>query len=119
MLDSEIMEKSQNTSTWARDDEGYLVQPDDWNSDFCRLVAEEENISLSRTHIEIISFIRQYYHEHRVIPDVRHVTTELVKKRKISKKEAKKLLFDGFPYGYVRQACKIAGMKKPRSWSTG
>jgi tRNA 2-thiouridine synthesizing protein E len=28
-------------------------------------------------------------------------------------------LFQLFPYGYVKQACKIAGMKKPRAWSTG
>ncbi len=24
-----------------------------------------------------------------------------------------------FPYGYVKQACRIAGMKRPRAWSTG
>jgi tRNA 2-thiouridine synthesizing protein E len=29
------------------------------------------------------------------------------------------LVFELFPYGYVRQACRIAGMRKPRSWSTG
>ena len=29
------------------------------------------------------------------------------------------LVFELFPYGYVKQACKIAGMRKPRSWSTG
>ena len=28
-------------------------------------------------------------------------------------------LFELFPYGYVAQACKIAGMKRPRAWSTG
>jgi len=28
-------------------------------------------------------------------------------------------MFELFPYGYVKQACKIAGMRKPRAWSTG
>jgi dissimilatory sulfite reductase related protein len=28
-------------------------------------------------------------------------------------------LFRLFPYGYVKQACKIAGMRRPRAWSTG
>ena len=28
-------------------------------------------------------------------------------------------LFMLFPYGYVKQACKIAGMRRPRAWSTG
>jgi tRNA 2-thiouridine synthesizing protein E len=33
--------------------------------------------------------------------------------------DARKQLFELFPYGYVQQACKIAGMKRPRGWSTG
>ncbi len=33
--------------------------------------------------------------------------------------EGRKRLFDLFPYGYVGQACKIAGIKRPRGWSTG
>ena len=28
-------------------------------------------------------------------------------------------LVELFPYGYVKQTCKIAGMKRPRAWSTG
>ena len=35
------------------------------------------------------------------------------------KKQAKNKSFELFPYGYVKQACKIAGMKRPRAWSTG
>jgi len=35
------------------------------------------------------------------------------------KKQAKQFLFKLFPYGYVKQACKIAGMQRPRGWSTG
>jgi sulfur relay (sulfurtransferase) DsrC/TusE family protein len=32
---------------------------------------------------------------------------------------ARQRLFELFPYGYVRQACKVAGMRRPRAWSTG
>lgn len=28
-------------------------------------------------------------------------------------------MYELFSYGYVRQACKIAGMRQPRAWSTG
>ncbi|HDK03426.1 MAG TPA: sulfite reductase subunit gamma, partial [Gammaproteobacteria bacterium] len=28
-------------------------------------------------------------------------------------------LFTLFPYGYVKQACKLAGMRRPRAWSSG
>ena len=37
----------------------------------------------------------------------------------VAKQHAKAQLFQLFPYGYVQQACKIAGMQKPRAWSTG
>ena len=36
-----------------------------------------------------------------------------------NKKTAKTHLYKLFPYGYVKQACKIAGMQRPRVWSTG
>ena len=35
------------------------------------------------------------------------------------KKGAKQQLFKLFPYGYVKQARKIADMQRPRVWSTG
>ena len=47
-----------------------------------------------------------------------HVTI-LTSNQGLDKKVAKDRLFQLFPYGYVQQACKIAGMIKPRAWSTG
>jgi len=32
---------------------------------------------------------------------------------------ARKRLFELFPYGYVKQACRIGGTRRPRIWSTG
>ncbi|MEO1941218.1 MAG: TusE/DsrC/DsvC family sulfur relay protein, partial [Candidatus Thioglobus sp.] len=51
--------------------------------------------------------------------DVRHIFKQLGVDLDISKKEAKAKLFSLFPYGYVQQACKISGMRRPRGWSTG
>lgn len=102
-----------------RDSEGYLFDTEDWNDDIAKLLAEEEGIALSDQHWSVIKFIREYFLEHDVVPDVRHVTTFLADEHASSKKEAKQTLFNLFPYGYVKQACKIAGMRKPRAWSTG
>ena len=63
--------------------------------------------------------MRKYYGRHSVVPDVRHATNFIATENKIDKKKAKKLVFGLFPYGYVKQACKISDMKKPRGWSTG
>jgi TusE/DsrC/DsvC family sulfur relay protein len=102
-----------------RDSEGYLVNPDDWTDDIAVELAKEENIDLIESHWQILRFIRKYYNEHNVVPDVRHVDDYLSTENKINKKDAKKVIFELFPYGYVKQACKISGMRKPRAWSTG
>lgn len=102
-----------------RDTDGYLVNPDNWTDDIAIELAKEENIDLNESHWQILHFIRTYYGEHKVVPDIRHVDAYLATENKLDKKEAKKIIFTLFPYGYVKQACKISGMRKPRAWSTG
>lgn len=102
-----------------RDVEGYLVDPDDWTESIAIELAKEENIELNESHWQVLRFIREYYSEHNVIPDIRHVDKYLATENSIAKKEAKKVIFKLFPYGYVKQACKISGMRRPRAWSTG
>ena len=102
-----------------RDAEGYLFQPEDWDENIAFELAREEGIELNATYWQTLGFMRNYYQEHNIAPDVRHLISHMKTENLCSKKEAKKLVFDLFPYGYVKQACKIAGMKKPRAWSTG
>jgi len=103
----------------SRDSEGYLIQPDDWDEQLAGQLANEEGIELNNAYWLVLKFMRDYYHEHNIAPDVRHVISHMAIENQCGKKDAKKLVFDLFPYGYVKQACKIAGMKKPRAWSTG
>jgi tRNA 2-thiouridine synthesizing protein E len=103
----------------SRDVEGYLVNPDDWDEGIANELAKEEGIELNDRYWPALNFMRKYYNEHNIAVDVRHLVSYLATENQCSKKEAKKLVFELFPYGYVKQACKIAGMKKPRAWSTG
>ena len=103
----------------ARDAEGYLFEPEQWDEDVAHWLAEEEGIELNDKYWPVLQFMRQYWGRHRVAPDVRHVGGFLVNEQNLDKKSAKKHLFTLFPYGYVKQACKIAGMLRPRTWSTG
>jgi tRNA 2-thiouridine synthesizing protein E len=103
----------------ARDAEGYLFNPDNWDKDIAIELAKEEGIELNDTYWLILNFMRKYYIEHNIAPDVRHLISHLATVDICEKTEAKKIIFKLFPYGYVKQACKIAGMKKPRAWSTG
>ena len=104
-----------STDLPERDAEGYLVEPGDWNEDVAQVLAWQENIDLGEAHWVVIHFMRDFYQEHQVIPDVRFVTRHLMERLGGSRN----LVFELFPYGYVKQACKIAGMRRPRAWSTG
>ncbi|MDP3420046.1 MAG: TusE/DsrC/DsvC family sulfur relay protein [Thiobacillus sp.] len=99
-----------------RDAEGYLVEPENWNEDIAEALAREENIALSDDHWDTIRFMRDYFDEHQVIADARFVIKHLGERYG---RDAQKKLFELYPYGYVKQACKIAGMRRPRAWSTG
>lgn len=106
-------------NTVARDSEGYLIDPETWNRDVAAELAAEEGIRLEDLTWSVVDFMRAYWQEHQVAPDVRHVVDYLTGTRGLDKKTAKNALFKLFPYGYVKQACKIAGMMRPRAWSTG
>lgn len=100
------------------DDEGYLVDPADWSEAIAEAFARQERIVLSDAHWAVIRYVRQYYEERGIIPDARHVIKHLAAYRGEAS-EGRNELFKLFPYGYVKQACRIAGMRRPRAWSTG
>ena len=100
----------------AVDAEGYLIEPLEWTEEVAIALARQENIELNDDHWDVLRFMREYYAEHQVAVDVRHVIKHLAAKHGPA---SRNLVFELFPYGYVKQACKIAGMKRPRAWSTG
>jgi len=100
----------------AVDAEGYLIDPNDWSEAMAEEFARQENILLTEDHWDVIRFMRAYYEEHQIIPDARFAIKHLAERLG---KESRNKIFELFPYGYVKQACKIAGMRRPRAWSTG
>ena len=101
------------------DEAGFITDPDLWTRDFAQHVAAKEDITLTPLHWQIIEFMRAAYAERGVAVDARHVLKHLQVERDLDKHGAKMLMFELFPYGYVKQAVKMAGMKQPRAWSTG
>ena len=100
------------------DDEGYLIDPEQWTEDLARDMAAHEGLTLVDDHWKVIAFMRAYFADRQVAPDARFVIKHLADELGHGS-AARARLFELFPYGYVKQACKIAGMKRPRSWSTG
>ncbi len=97
------------------DEEGYLVEPNEWTPEIALELARGEHIELTSVHWDVIQFMRHFQAEHQVAPDARFVIRHLLSAHGLDRNA----LFTLFPYGYVKQACKIAGMKRPRAWSTG
>ncbi len=100
------------------DEEGYLVEPTDWDDTVAEKMAQQENILLNAEHWAVLRFMRSYYEDHQIAPDARHVIRYLADYLG-ARSGGRNDLFKLFPYGYVKQACRIAGMRRPRAWSTG
>lgn len=95
-----------------KDNEGYLLDPQDWNEALALEIAQIENIELSEHHWIVIKFIREFYEGYQSVPELRKTLTYL--KNTLGKDLAtRKFVYNLFPYGYGQQACKIAGMRKP------
>ncbi|MBZ0162038.1 MAG: TusE/DsrC/DsvC family sulfur relay protein [Notoacmeibacter sp.] len=103
----------------TRDEAGYLVDPELWDESIARHLAEEEGLKLEQRHWAIINFMRSYLEQHGIIADARFVFRFLAEMEGTDTAAGRRLFFELFPYGYVKQACKIAGMRQPRAWSTG
>ncbi len=99
-------------STIEKDNEGYLLDPQEWNESLAAQIADHEGIDLTDHHWMIIQFIRDFYESYQSVPELRKTLSHL--KNVIGKEQAtRKFVYHLFPYGYGQQACKIAGMRKP------
>jgi len=101
-----------NGNTYETDEEGYLVNLAEWNEDIGKVLAQSENVEMTDAHWEVVNFLREYYNEYQIAPAVR-VLTKAIGKQLGAEKGNSKYLYDLFPYGPAKQACKIAGLPKP------
>lgn len=101
-----------NGKTLETDEEGYLANLSDWSEDVAKVLAESEGLEMGDDHWQIVNFLREYYTEYQIAPAVR-VLTKAVGKKLGKEKGNSKYLYELFPYGPGKQACKIAGLPKP------
>jgi TusE/DsrC/DsvC family sulfur relay protein len=101
-----------NGKTFETDEEGYLANLSEWEPAIGEAMALAEDQPLTDEHWDIINFLREYYEEYQIAPAVR-VLTKAVGKRLGKEKGNSKYLYELFPYGPGKQACKYAGLPKP------
>ena len=94
------------------DNEGYLLDPSDWNQEVALSLAAIELLEMNASRWQIVNIVRRHFEERQTVPEARTVLKAL--RELLGKEQAtRKYLYGLFPYGYGQQACKIAGMRKP------
>jgi TusE/DsrC/DsvC family sulfur relay protein len=101
-----------NGTAIEHDEEGYITDISTWSKELADVIAKTENIEMNDEHWEVVNFLRDYYEEYQIAPAVRVLTKAIAKKIGPDKGNSK-YLYELFPYGPAKQACKIAGLPKP------
>ncbi len=101
-----------NGKTFEVDEEGYLADLNQWEPGIADIMAGLDDTALTDAHWEVINFLREYYEEYQIAPAVR-VLTKAIGKKLGADKGNSKYLYELFPYGPAKQACKYAGRPKP------
>lgn len=94
------------------DEEGYIANLDEWTPELATFMAEQEDLTLTDAHWEVINFLREYYQKYQIAPMIKILVKELAKTMGKDKGNTK-YLYELFPAGPAKQACKYAGLMKP------
>ena len=94
------------------DEEGYLQNPEDWSKELAMAIAKTEDIEMTEAQWEVVNFLRNYYKEYQIAPMIKILIKEMAKMFG-PEKGNNKYLYELFPAGPAKQACKIGGLPKP------
>jgi tRNA 2-thiouridine synthesizing protein E len=92
--------------TLELDEDGFIQQPDLWDEAVADALAKTEGVdALTDDHWKVVKYLRDYYLEYGVAPMI----------RKLCKATGFKLnqIYELFPSGPAKGACKVAGLPKP------
>ncbi len=88
------------------DEDGFMVNPDEWNEEVAKALATTEGVDeLTDEHWKLVNYLREYYLQFGVAPMIR----KLCKETGFNLKK----VYELFPSGPAKGACKVAGLPKP------
>jgi tRNA 2-thiouridine synthesizing protein E len=88
------------------DEDGFMDDPSAWNEEIAKALATTEGVAdLSERHWKLVHYLRDYYLKFGIAPMIR----KLCKETGFSLKE----VYELFPSGPAKGACKVAGLAKP------
>jgi len=92
--------------TLTFDDEGFMIEPDQWDEEVATALATEMGISLTDRHFIVLNFMRQQFSDNGVAPSLRKIKND----SGVNTKE----LYQLFPKGPAKKVARIAGLGKPQ-----
>jgi len=88
------------------DEDGFITNPDEWNEEVGLALASTEGVDeMTEDHWKIANYLRNYYLEYGVAPMIRKLCKETGFKLK--------QIYELYPSGPAKGACKVAGLPKP------
>ncbi|MEO1783699.1 TusE/DsrC/DsvC family sulfur relay protein [Thermodesulfobium sp. 4217-1] len=88
------------------DEDGFLQDPEKWNEDVAKYLAKTEQVEeLTEEHWKMVNYLHDYFKKYQIAPMVR----KLCKDNGMDLKK----VYELFPTGPAKGACKIAGLPKP------
>lgn len=88
------------------DEDGFIQEPDKWNESVAEDLAKTENAHpMGEDHWKLVNYLRDYYLKFEIAPPIRM----LCKKTGFDLKQ----IYQLFPSGPAKGACKVAGLPKP------
>jgi TusE/DsrC/DsvC family sulfur relay protein len=88
------------------DEDGFMEKPELWSERIALALASTEGMNeLSENHWKVVQYLRDYYLKFGIAPMIR----KLCKETGFSLKE----IYELFPSGPAKGACKVAGLAKP------
>ncbi len=94
------------------DEEGYLMDWSVWDEGMAAIMAKQDGLELTEEHWDVIKFLREYFEKYQIAPMIKILTKEL-KKKYGKEKGNTKYLYELYPAGPAKQACRYAGLPKP------
>jgi TusE/DsrC/DsvC family sulfur relay protein len=94
------------------DEDGYLVNGEDWSEGLADHFASLDGLALGADHREVIRFIREYYVQFQGAPMAKIIIKRL-NKQLGTERFTIKSLFSLFPESPLRRACRYAGVPQP------
>ena len=88
------------------DEDGFMEEPDKWNETVAKALATTEGVAdMTEEHWKVVNYLRDYYAKFGIAPMIRKLCKETG--------FPLKRIYELYPSGPAKGACKVAGLAKP------